>query len=97
MKIEYLTQNGLEIALVSGNTPEISNAREALELAMGIQYEKGISRLVIEKNVMAEEFFILSTGVAGEILQKFINYHIKAAFWGDYSRYTSKPLRDFIY
>lgn len=35
--------------------------------------------------------------MAGEILQKFINYRVKAAIYGDYSRYTSKPLRDFIY
>ena len=37
------------------------------------------------------------TGLAGEILQKFTNYQIKAAVYGDYSRYTSKPLRDFIF
>ena len=35
--------------------------------------------------------------MAGEILQKFINYHVKIAIYGDYSVYTSKPLRDFIY
>ena len=35
--------------------------------------------------------------MAGEILQKFLNYHIKAAVFGDYSHYTSKPLKDFIY
>ena len=51
----------------------------------------------MEKSAVAEDFFVLSTGMAGEILQKFINYHIKAAIWGDYSRYASKPLRDFIY
>ena len=41
-------------------------------------------------------FFVLSTGVAGEILQKFINYRFKAAIYGDYTGYTSKPLQDFI-
>lgn len=30
-------------------------------------------------------------------MQKFINYHIKIAIYGDYSKYTSKPLKDFIY
>ena len=39
----------------------------------------------------------MSTGIAGEILQKFMNYRIKAAIFGDYSKYTSKPLKDFIY
>lgn len=97
MSIVYQTKNGLGIAIISSKTPVISNTRDALDLAMSVQYEKDISRLAIEKSAVAEEFFILSSGMAGEILQKFINYHIKAAFWGDYSRYTSKPLKDFIY
>ncbi len=40
---------------------------------------------------------MLSKGLAGEILQKFINYQVKFAIYGDYSKYTSKPLKDFIY
>lgn len=39
----------------------------------------------------------MSSGLAGEVLQKFINYHVKIAIYGDYSHYTSKPLHDFIY
>ena len=45
---------------------------------------------------MSEDFFILSSGLAGEVLQKFVNYGMKVAIVGDYSRYTSKPLQDFI-
>lgn len=30
-------------------------------------------------------------------MQKFINYGFKIAIYGDYSKYTSKPLKDFIY
>ena len=30
-------------------------------------------------------------------MQKFINYQIKFAIYGDFSKYTSKPLKDFIY
>ena len=40
---------------------------------------------------------LLSTGLAGEILQKFVNYGGRIAIYGDYSHYTSKPLKDFIY
>lgn len=32
----------------------------------------------------------------GEALQKFVNDRVKAAFYGDYTRYTKGPLRDFI-
>ena len=61
------------------------------------RYETGISRLAIDKEALCGDFFILSTGLAGEILEKFIQYRIKMAVYGDFSCYTSKPLRDFIY
>ena len=37
-----------------------------------------------------------SAVVAGEVLQKFVNYKMRLAIVGDFSHYTSKPLRDFI-
>ncbi|MPN59604.1 hypothetical protein SDC9_207325 [bioreactor metagenome] len=30
-------------------------------------------------------------------MQKFINYHMKIAIVGDFSMYSSKSLREFIY
>lgn len=97
MQIEYIKENGVTIAVVTGEEKVVTDTASALELAMSAKYETGADRLAIDKRVVAEDFFILSTGMAGEILQKFINYHVKAAIWGDYARYTSKPLKDFIY
>ncbi|MFC8563131.1 DUF4180 domain-containing protein [Peribacillus frigoritolerans] len=31
------------------------------------------------------------------ILRKFANFHIEFAIIGDFSSYTNKPLKDFIY
>ena len=61
------------------------------------KYEVGTKNIVIDKKLIAEDFFILRTGLAGEILQKYINYGGRIAIYGDYSHYTSKPLKDFIY
>ena len=97
MKIECLKNREMDVAVVSSDEKVIVDVQSALELMMTVQYETGASRIVLDKNLVCEDFFILSTGVAGEILQKFINYRVKAAIYGDYSRYTSKPLRDFIY
>ena len=52
---------------------------------------------MIPKQLIVEDFFVLSTGLAGEILQKYVNYGGRMAIYGDYSRYTSKPLKDFMY
>ncbi len=97
MNIEHLKENGIDIAVVSGEGMIISDTQSALDLAMTVKYETGAERIVIDKNVICEDFFILSTGMAGEILQKFMNYQVKVAIYGDYSHYTSKPLKDFIY
>ena len=96
MNIEYLKNNGIDIAVVSGDEVVIVDTQSALDLAMTVKYETGAERIVIDKAVICGEFFILSTGMAGEILQKFMNYHVKVAVYGDYSHYTSKPLKDFI-
>ena len=97
MNIEYIKMNGMDLAVVSGDQAEMTTPQAALDLAMTVRYEAGAGRIAIDKRVLGEDFFILSTGVAGEILQKFVNYHVKAAVFGDCSRYTSKPLRAFIY
>lgn len=61
------------------------------------KYDAGTKNIVIDKTLIVEDFFILSTGLAGEILQKYTNYGGRIAIYGDYTRYTSKPLKDFIY
>ena len=97
MDIEHLKDNGIDIAVVSGDEMVIVDTQSALDLAMTVKYETGAERIVIDKDAVCEDFFVLSTGMAGEILQKFMNYHVKVAVYGDYSHYTSKPLKDFIY
>ena len=68
-----------------------------LTYIMTAQYEVGTKNIVIDKKLITEDFFVLSSGIAGEILQKYINYGGRIAVYGDYSHYTSKPLKDFIY
>lgn len=97
MQIEYISSQNGSVAVVTGEEKVIVDVQSALDLVMTARYEGGAERIAIDKDAVAEDFFILSTGMAGEILQKFTNYHVKAAFYGDFARYTSKPLRDFIY
>ncbi|MDF2484423.1 MAG: cytoplasmic protein [Herbinix sp.] len=75
----------------------ISDAQAALDLMMTVIYEYNCSRIILDKKTICEEFFMLSSGIAGDIVQKFINYHTKLAIIGDFTKYTSKPLHDFIY
>lgn len=97
MRIEHLNEHGTDIAVVSSDEVILEDTQSALDLVMTAKYETGAERIAISKSAVCDDFFVLSTGIAGEILQKFINYHVKVAIYGDYSHYTSKPLRDFIY
>ncbi|MCI8966845.1 MAG: DUF4180 domain-containing protein [Lachnospiraceae bacterium] len=97
MNIEHLKDNGTDIAVISSDEKVIVDTQSALDLAMTVKYETKAANIAISKAAVCEEFFVLSSGMAGEILQKFINYHVRVAIYGDYSQYTSKPLKDFIY
>lgn len=97
MDIQTIETNGNTIAIVDSHSKLITDAQSALDLMATVRYEKDCDRVAIKKEVIAEDFFMLSTGLAGEILQKFVNYRMKLAIIGDFSCYTSKPLKDFIY
>lgn len=99
MNLEWhkIKQNGREIAILDSNQLFITDTQSALDLMASIRYEAGCDRFIIKKNNICEEFFDLKTGIAGGILQKMINYHFKLAIVGDYSAYSSKSLKDFIY
>lgn len=97
MEFEKINCGGGTVALVSSDKQVITHVDSALDLLMSAQYEAGTKYIVVGKKLITEDFFILSTGLAGEILQKYINYGGKIAIYGDFSRYTSKSLKDFIY
>lgn len=97
MQIEKITKNGVTVAHIIASEIIINDVQSALDLVMSVKYEAKTPNIVISKDLIVDKFFILSSGLAGEILQKFINYQFRIAIYGDYSKYTSKPLKDFIY
>lgn len=97
METKVIKNNGISAAVVTSAEKLIVDVQSALDFIMSVQYETQCSRIALNKEAVCEEFFVLSSCLAGEILQKFINYHIKFAVYGDFSNYSSKPLKDFIY
>lgn len=97
MNLIKLENNNILCAFVESNNTVITDTQSAIDLLMSANYDIGTKNIVISKQLISEDFFILSSGKAGEILQKFINYGGRIAIYGDYSKYTSKPLKDFIY
>lgn len=97
MQTEIITENNVKIAHITADEVIITDAQSAIELMMSVSYGSGVKNIAISKDLVTEKFFVLSSGVAGEILQKVVNYQFRIAFYGDFSKYTSKPLKDFIY
>ncbi len=97
MDLTKIEKNGITCAVVNSNEIVITDAQSALDVLMSAKYDIGTKNIVVDKKLITEDFFILSKGLAGEILQKYVNYGGRIAIYGDYSHYTSKPLKDFIY
>lgn len=97
MTIQKFTQNGKAIAIITDEEKIITDAKSALDIIMTAKYEAGTHLTAVEKKSIAEDFFILSRGLAGEALQKFIDYQAKIAIFGDFSRQAGKPLKALIY
>ncbi|MBX9852198.1 MAG: DUF4180 domain-containing protein, partial [Cytophagaceae bacterium] len=97
MNIHKVIENNVEIVTLDNKELLITDTQSALDLMATVRYEADCDRLILHKSNITEDFFDLKTGLAGSILQKIINYQLKLAIIGDFSIYTSKSLRDFIY
>lgn len=98
MQLIQMEIAGHTVAVIGEKEPVLTDAQSALDLIASVRYAAGeVDAIILSKEAVAEIFFDLRTGVAGEILQKMTNYWMKIAIVGDFSGYESKSLRDFIY
>ncbi|QPH38905.1 DUF4180 domain-containing protein [Pedobacter endophyticus] len=96
MKIKSHHINDEKIAEVISEETIINKAEDGLDL-LGNLYYQGFDKIVINEKNITSKFFSLNNGIAGEILQKFSNYRVRLAIVGDFSKFNSKSLTDFIY
>jgi len=96
MNIEYYENDVVKYALSKDFELFINTTQDALDLMADCSYNDFDTIILFEEN-FTPDFFDLKTGIAGEILQKFSNYGMRLGIIGEYSKYQSKSLRDFIY
>jgi len=80
MKIEKIIKNNTEIASIIARGIVIKDTETAIDLMMNVKYEMGIKNIAIPKDAIINEFFVLSSGIAGEILQKVVNCYLWSFF-----------------
>ena len=95
MNIEILTINGIEIADIQSDQIIINVTQDALDIMADAKYQ-GASCIILHEQNITPKFFDLKTGIAGDILQKFSNYNNRLAIVGDFTKYESNSLQDFI-
>ena len=73
----------------------IEVAQDGLDL-LGDAYYQGYDKMILNMKNITPSFFDLKSGLAGEVLQKFSNYKVRLVILGDFSKFESKSLNDFI-
>ena len=78
--------------------PVIARTDDAMDLIGNASYS-GVALVALPVSRLDPEFFRLASLLAGDILQKFVNYRVQLAVIGDISEYVaaSDALRDFVW
>jgi hypothetical protein len=86
------------VLTVEAQGPKLSSEHDAITL-IGDAMGSGADIVVVPASRFSDDFFALETQLAGNLVQKFVNYGIRLAIVGDISERIakSKSLHDFVY
>ncbi|WBQ02615.1 DUF4180 domain-containing protein [Kribbella sp. CA-293567] len=79
-------------------TTVIKSDTDAVDVIAEAHYGHDAEWVVVPVELLPAEFFRLSSGLAGAIVQKFVNYRMGLIVLGDVSAYAaaSTPFRDWV-
>lgn len=88
---------GVPVCVCSPNGLKLDGERAATHI-IGEAFGSGAKVVAIPVERLGEGFLDLRTRVAGEVIQKFVNYGFQVVFVGDVSAAIAKSaaLRDFV-
>lgn len=88
---------GMKVHRVEPSGPVIADGQGVVDL-IGDVWGHDADLLVVPVERLAPEFFRLSTGLAGEVLQKLVAYGYQVAIVGDIEAHlaASSALRDLV-
>ena len=96
MEIKTHNIDNTKVAEIITDKVILRSTEDRLDL-LGNLYYQGFDKIIIPEKNITPEFFDLRTKIAGEILQKFAQYQMPLIIVGDFSKYKSKSLNDFIF
>ena len=97
MTITLRTIHDVPVLLCAPEGEPIARESDVLDLIGDAGYQ-GAAWVAIPVERLDDAFFRLRTRVAGDIVQKYVQYRVGLAVVGDVSRHTtaSEALRDFV-
>jgi alpha/beta hydrolase len=96
MEIKIHTIDDRKIAEIISDDIVLQTVEDAVDLIGNMSYQ-GFDKLIIHEENIISDFFELKNKIAGNILQKFSQYSMPLAIIGDFEKYESKSLNDFIF
>lgn len=96
MDVQVYAHPERPIVEVQGPQGLIASESDCLRVLESL-YDYDARHVILQRAALAPAFFDLHSGLAGAVLQKFVNYRIPVAIVGDFSDLTSTPWKAFIY
>ena len=89
--------HGTKVLDCAADGHKVGCEKDAAEL-VNEAFNEGAKVIAIPVERLSEDFFTLSTRVAGDVVQKIVTYGMKVAVVGDISRFLkrSAPLGDWV-
>jgi hypothetical protein len=94
----YYDLHGARVVELQADGAPLRNDRDAVDvIAAAAEHHPDV--IVIPAERLDEEFFHLRTGIAGQVVQKFLTYGLRIVIVGNLSKrlQESSALRDFVY
>ena len=92
---ELVGHGEFTLAEVTCGHGSLATVQDATDLVGNASYS-GATHMLLPAECLDASFFDLRSGFAGEVMQKFVNYHLRLAIIGDFERYGSASLQAFI-
>ena len=94
---KFYELHGVRVLELIADSTKLQTYNDAVDL-IGKTFENRATMIVIPVECLDDEFFRLKTRIAGELIQKFVQYRRHLVIVGDISRFLSESsaLRAFV-
>lgn len=94
-----MTVDGVTVFVCSADGAVVRSEADALDVVAAAAFGVNAELVALPVERLGEEFFDLSTGLAGAVTQKILTYRLRLAVVGDISAHLaeSSALRAYVY